>query len=119
MPCGDGKKRLQRKIEFGAKTTAHGRGDDAHARFRNAENGGDIFQIVIRRLRAGLNFYSVANASRETSFGFDLCVLDEAGFEFRLDANNCPTQTVVSLTASTGPPARKVFWPPHVWHGSA
>src|SRR5258708_37729416 len=111
MPCGDGKKRLQRKIEFGAKTTAHGRGDDAHARFRNAENGGDIFQIVIRRLRAGLNFYAVADASRETSFGFDVGVLDEAGFEFRLDANIGGTPNGVPLAARDAPAAANVVAP--------
>ena len=85
MPRRNREERLGGKIKLGAEAAADCGGNDAHGVFGDAENRGDILAGHVRRLRAGLNFDAVTDAARETCFGFNVGVLDEAGFIFGFD----------------------------------
>ena len=74
-------------------------------------------QIVVRRLRAGLDFDAIPDASRESGFRFDVSVLDEPGFVLGLDANVCRAQGVVHIAAHHAPADKNVVRPGCVCSG--
>ena len=73
------------RSSFEPKPAADRGRDDAHLRRRDAENFRDVVAIHVRRLRAGLDFDAIADASRKAGFRLDIGVLDEAGLERALD----------------------------------
>ena len=87
MPCGQCHIRLHREIELRAETTAAGRRDDADVRGGNAQNGRRIIAVEIGRLGRDRDFDAIADAPRPSSFGLDIGMFDEAGFEFTLNHN--------------------------------
>ena len=84
-PRGERNERLDRQVQLRAESAADRGRDDAHLRRRDAENFRDVVAIHIGRLRAGLDFDAIADASGEAGFRLDIGVLDEAGLEGALD----------------------------------
>ena len=73
------------RSSFEPKSAADRGRDDAHLRRRDAENFRDVVAIHVGRLRAGLDFDAIADASGKAGFRLDIGVLDEAGLEGALD----------------------------------
>ena len=84
-PRGERDERLDRQVQLRAESAADRGRDDAHLRRRDAENLRDVVAIHVGRLRAGLDFDAIADASRKAGFRLDIGVLDEAGLERALD----------------------------------